>query len=318
MSRSNAGDAPLDWNDVRFFLAVARTGTLAKAALALGVDQTTVGRRIASLEERLRVALFTRGPRGFTVTGAGARVLAAAERMREAALDLWSEASEDDGAASGVVRIATTESLARAFVIPPVRALHERQPRIQIVLVAGWSRVDLRGGEADVAVRLVRPNDPRLACKKLGDFALRFYAARKYVERAGVPRRLADHPLVVYDESVRGGAPPVFADVTVDARQLAFRTNSGDALVEAARAGIGIAELPSYVGDGDAQLVRVLPEHEHRYSVWLVVPQARRRVAVVRAVCDAIAAAFSPRASAPPTRARARGDRSPRTSRRRP
>lgn len=317
MSRSNATVAPLDWNDIRFFLALAREGTLAKAALALGVDQTTVGRRLASLEERLRVALFTRGTRGLAVTSAGQRVLEAAERMREAALDLWSEAAGDKSVAVGQVRIATTESLARTFVIPALCELREREPHIQTILVAGWRRVDLRGGEADVAVRLVRPTDPRLACRKLGAFALRFYAARGWVERFGMPRAIGEHPILAYDESTRAGAPPVFSNVRIDERQLAFQTNSGGVLLEAAAAGMGVAELPSFLGDRDPRLVRVLPEYEHRYSVWLVVPLARRRVAVVRAVCEAIAQSFSEGASAPPSRAPAPADRSPRTSRRR-
>ena len=311
-------ESPLDWNDVRFFLAVARQGTLAKAAELLGVDQTTVGRRIASLEERLRVALFARHARGLGVTAAGERVLEAAERMREAAVDLWSEATDEKSVAAGIVRIATTESLARTFIIPAIRELRERQPRIQVVVTSAWRRVDLRAGEADVAVRLVRPTDPRLACKKLGDFALRFYASREYVELAGMPRVIRDHPLLVYDQAARGAAPPVFCEVAIDERQIAFQTNSGDTLVEAAVAGIGIAELPDYIGERHPRLVRVLPQHEHRYSVWLVVPQARRRVAIVRAVSEAIGRAFSDRASAPPSRAPARADRSPRTSRRRP
>src|SRR5581483_11055889 len=107
---------PLDWNDVRFFLAVARSRTLARAAAALGVDQTTVGRRIGALESRLRVALFKRGAEGFQVSAAGKGVLRAAERMEEAALELRSQAAGERSETVATVRIATTESLAEAFV----------------------------------------------------------------------------------------------------------------------------------------------------------------------------------------------------------
>lgn len=313
--RPDAREGALDWNDVRFFLAVAQHGTLAKAALALGVDQTTVGRRIASFEERLRVSLFARCPRGLTLTAAGGRVLDAAERMREAAVDVWSEAATETAPTAGIVRVATTHSLARAFVVPAIRDLRERYPAIQVILASEWRRVDLRAGDADVAVRLVRPTDPRLACKKLGDFGFRFYASREWVARNGVPREPGAHAVVVYDASMRGDVPPVFNNVPINDAQIALQTNSGDTLVAAVAAGLGIAELPSYVGDRHPQLVRVLPDHEHRYSVWLVVAQARRRVAVVRAVCDAITRAFT--AGAPPSRSPARADHSPRTARRR-
>lgn len=310
---------PLDWNDVRFFLAVARARTLARAAAVLGVDQTTVGRRIASLEGKLRVALFTRTASGLQPSAAGRTVLEAAERMEEAAYELSSGAAGEDAATSGTVRIATTESLAEAFVVPALRVLRAEHPRIHVVITTGWTRVDLRKGEAELAVRLVRPTDPRLACRKLADFSLRLYASRDYVAAHGHPTSLEGHALLAYEDAVRTGARHPFGGLPMEGGELALLTNNHRVLLSAATAGIGIVQLPSYVGDARPELVHVLTTAEEPYSVWLVVPQANRRIAAVRAVSDVIARTFRERLSAGgwPTRERTRADRSPRTSPRR-
>ena len=312
----------LDWNDVRFFLAVARERTLSRAAAALGVDQTTVGRRIASLEGRLKVALFTRSAAGLQVNAAGAGVLEAAERMEEAALELRSRAAGEEAASAGTVRVATTDSLAEAFVVPAVRDLRARHPRIRVIVTTGWGRVDLRKGEADLAVRLVRPTDPRLACRKLADFALRLYASRDYVAQHGMPAALDGHALLAYEDAVRSGARHPFANLPMERGELALLSNSHRILLTGASSGLGIVQLPSYAGDAHPDLVRVLPEAEEAYSVWLVVPQANRRIAAVRAVSDAIADTFRREAagstSGSTDRARPRGERSRGTSPRRP
>jgi DNA-binding transcriptional LysR family regulator len=279
--------ADLDWNDVRFFLAVARGKTLARAAAALAVDQTTVGRRLASLESRLGIALFTRSPSGFTVTQAGRGVLDAAERMEEAARDLRAGANVDKPT---TVRVATTESLAESFIVPALRGLREK--RISVVLHTSWMRVDLRKDEADLAVRLVRPSDPRLACRKLGTFALRLYASREYVAENGKPTTLAGHSLLAYEEAVRIEGCHPFADLAYEDAVLTLLSNDHHVLLRGATAGLGIVQLPSYVGDEHPDLVRVIPDAEIPYGVWLVVPQANRRLAAIRAVTDAIASAF--------------------------
>jgi DNA-binding transcriptional LysR family regulator len=282
---------PLDWNDVRFFLAVAREGTLAKAAHALGVDQTTVGRRITALEARLRTSVFARTPSGFELTAAGRRMVDAAARMNEAAIDLSACVGGDDEDSGETVVVATTESLAEYFIVPAIRELHARRPRICVALRTGWHRADLRRGDADLAVRIVRPSDPRLACRKLGDYCLRLYASTAYVARRGVPQSLRDHALLGYDEALRS-AGSIFTSLSVDDGYVAMQANSGGVLLAAVVAGLGIAQLPSYVGESVPELTPVLPGYDKPYAVWLVLPEGKRRVAAVRAVSDAIVAAF--------------------------
>ena len=292
MSGPGSLDRQLDWNDVRFFLAVARRRTLARAAASLGVDQTTVGRRIASLEARLGVSLFTRSGGSFQPSRAGRGVLEAAERMEEAALELRSRAAGEGTAGAATVRIATTESLAEAFVVPAVQALRTSHPDLQIVLTTGWAQVDLRKGEADLAVRLVRPTDPRLAFRKLADLRLRLYASRSYLAGRSMPSSLAGESLIAYEDALPLGTRHPFAQLSMEGGTLVLLSNSHHVLVAAAAAGVGIVQLPSFVGDAHPDLVRVFPEVEEPYSVWLVVPQVNRRIAAVRAVTEAIASVF--------------------------
>lgn len=286
------GQAQLDWNDVRFFLAVAREETLGRAAAALEVDQTTVGRRLASLERRFEVALFSRSSRGLKLTSAGRRVFQAAAQMEQAAVELTAAAVEGAQDLAGTVRIATTESLAEAFLIPAVRQLRSKHPKLRVTLATAWTRVDLRRGEADLAVRLARPSDPRLACRKLGDFRLRLFASREYLARQGTPHSLEGHQLIAYEEALQTNGLHPFNQLPSRANEVALLSNSHRVLLTAALAGLGIVQLPSYVGDRHKDLVALFPDHQPKYSVWLVVPQANRRLAAVRAAIQAINAEF--------------------------
>lgn len=282
----------LGWDDVRFFLAVARAGSLASAARTLGVDQTTVGRRLSALEDDLGQPLFERTPRGLVLAAAGKRVLASAEAMADAAGDFEVAARTEDAGIRETVRVATTDSLAEYFVVPALCAVHSRAPNVDVAIVTGWACVNLLRGEADLAVRLVRPSHPRLVARKVADFALRAYAARAYLAARGAPRAdFQGHDLIAYTEALAATSFTIAGIEASDGR-VVLQTNSGHALLRAAREGLGITELPSYVGDAEPALVRVCPEHERRYSVYVVAHQDRRRARAVRAVSEAIAAAF--------------------------
>lgn len=284
---------PLDWDDVRFFLAVTRAGTLASAARSLGVDQTTVGRRLASLEEAVGQRLLERAPTGFSPTKAGARVLGAAETMADAAGEFEIAARSDDAGAIENVRVATTDSLAEHFVIPAIASLRTRRPNVNVELQTAWARVNLLRGEADLAVRLVRPTHRRLVARKLADFTMRAYASPDYVAARGVPTSdLRGHDVLAYTAAREAGVTFTIAGLDARLGRNVLQTNSGSALLRATRDGLGVAELPSYVGDADAGLVRVCAAHARTYSVYLVSHEDRRRVRAVRAVSEAIVAAF--------------------------
>ena len=283
----------LDWDDVRHVLAVARAGTLAGAARASGVDQTTVGRRVAAFEERLGTRLFERRSSGYALTAAGERVVEAARVMEAAAAEVEARALGEDGRLGGTVRIATTESLAEHFVAPAMARVRAAHPGIDAVVLTGWRTVSLVQREADVAVRLLRGTDPRLFSRKLASFALRLYAAPVYLAARGAPEGgLAGHDLVAYDGVLGAAGHPPFVGASIEGARVALQTNSNAVLVRAAAEGLGVVELPSYVGEAHPDLVRVLPERESPYAVWLVLHRDLRRAARVRAVCEGVAAAF--------------------------
>ena len=157
------------WDDVRFFLAVARAGSLSGAARVLGVGHVTVGRRIALFEERLGVTLLNRTPDGFTVTSAGDAILRQCMAMENAALDLERTAAGRDSLVAGSVRVTTTEALAYQVVAPAIATLRQAHPGLQVDLVVGVRSLDIARRDADLAVRFARPSAPDLICRKLGE-----------------------------------------------------------------------------------------------------------------------------------------------------
>lgn len=285
----------LDWNDVRYFLAVAKAQRLAPAARALGVDETTVGRRLSALEKRLRASLFARTPAGWQLTAAGDRVHRSAVHMAEAAEELAAHAVDGAAAVDGVVRIATSETIAEHFVVPALRAVRAEHPGVRAIVNTAFGRADLLRGEADLAIRLVRPTDPRLGSRKVADRRFRLFASKAYVAQHGTGGALADlagHPVITYDEAIRAAGQP-FQQVETDGLDVVFAANSARVQVAAALAGLGIVQLPDYIGAATPGLVHVLPAYDRPYRIWLVVPRAKRHVGAIRAVSAAIAEAFA-------------------------
>ena len=162
------------WDDVRFFLAVARAGSLSAAARVLGVGHVTVGRRITILEKRLGVILLHRTPDGFAVTPAGDAVLRQCIAMENAALDLERVAAGRDSLAVGSIRLTATEALAHRVIAPAVVELRKSYPALQVDLSVGVRSLDIARREADLAVRVGRPSGPGLVCRKLGVSAIHF------------------------------------------------------------------------------------------------------------------------------------------------
>src|SRR5262252_10587751 len=258
------------WDDVRFFLAVARAGSLSGAARALSVGHVTVGRRITLLEKRLGVTLLNRTPDGFATTSAGEAILRQCMAMENAALDLERTAAGRDSLVAGSVRVTTTEALAYQVVAPAIATLRQAHPGLQVDLVVGVRSLDVARRDADLAVRFARPSAPDLIGRKLGEVGFTLYASKRYLARAGIPKRgqgLAGHDLITFT-----GAP-------------VQRT--------AAANDVGIAELACFLGDCFPDVIRVWPHEEPACrTAWLILHQDMRRSARVRAVSAAITEAF--------------------------
>jgi DNA-binding transcriptional LysR family regulator len=274
-----------EWSDLRFFLELARSGSLAGAARKLRVNNTTVGRRLAALERDLGARLFARTPDGLALTAAGEAMRTAGVEMEEALLRGEQRALGADRKLSGLVRVATTELLGEAIVLPAVRALHERHPQIRVELLTGSGQLDIARREADVALRYVRPDRGDLIARRAGRVAFAAYASKKYLAERGRPARgkgLSGHDIVAYNWQFRGHEP------ARDGR-VVLRTNSTHMLMHAVRLGLGIGPLPCFLARADRALEPVpstLPAEAD--ELWLVVHADVQRTTRVRAVIEAI------------------------------
>jgi DNA-binding transcriptional LysR family regulator len=221
------------WDDVRFFLAVSRHGSLSGAARVLRVNHATVGRRIAVFEEQLGSKLFDRTPEGFALTVAGQAILDQCEGMEKAAASVDRLVAGHDARLSGLVRVATTEGLARALIVPALATLAREHAQLQIEVMASPARLDITRRQADIAVRLGRPADPDVICRRLGDCGFALYSTRSYLTVHGTSHRadgLTGQVAVSYL-----GAPTWFSAALGGARVALF-SNSPFVQLEAATA----------------------------------------------------------------------------------
>ena len=283
------------WDDVRFFLAVARAGSLSGAARVLGVGHVTVGRRITILERRLGVTLVHRTPDGFVVTPAGDAALRQCIAMENAALDLERIAAGRDSLAAGSIRLTATEALARQVIAPAIAELRKSYPDLRIDLAVGVRSLDIARREADLAIRVGRPSGSGLVCRKLGEVGYSLYASCAYLAEHRTPQRgkgLAGHQLITFT-----GAPaatsPFFMNESLDGARIALRCDNPLIQLQAAANGIGIAELACFLGDDCGDLVRIWPDEPPALrSAWLVMHEDLRRAARIRVASSAIGDVF--------------------------
>jgi DNA-binding transcriptional LysR family regulator len=273
-----------DWDALRIFLALTRARTLAAAARKLGVDETTVARRLARLEKDMGTALMERGPGGLALTAAGEAVRAAAEQMESAALSAERRALGADRELSGRVRVTAPEILGRYFVLPALQAVHQRHPGIDLELISTITRLDVIRREADVAIRTIRPTDPGLVARKLARMAVAPYVRRSR-------KRPAQLGAVSYIEGMR--LPLRNVEDRVPDGRVALRTNSIATVFDAVRLGWGAGDLPCFVGDVTPQLERAFPDEKPEFlDVWLVVHADVQRTSRVRTLMEELARVF--------------------------
>ncbi len=279
------GRAGLDWGHLRFFLALARTGSLSRAAKELAVDRNTVARRVAALEEELGLTLYERGPQGWTRTSAGDELAGLASRVEEDVLALARHADARDTTVAGTVRLTTASHVAARLLAPGVPALRARHPSLVLELAVDQRPFDLTRREADLAVRMGRPRDAGLVTRKLAEVAFRLYASPEYL---GARRQLdlARDEFVGLDESLASTPQERWLARFAPDRRVVFRCNSTAALHAAARAGAGIAVLPCFVADGDPCLVRLDGPEPTPHELWLLVHGDLRRTPRVKAVIE--------------------------------
>jgi DNA-binding transcriptional LysR family regulator len=276
-----------DWDDLRTMLAVARSGGLASAAATLGVNQSTVFRRVNRLESALAVRLFERLPSGYIATAQGERLLAAAQRMEEEANALDRAITGSDCRLTGLLRVTSSETTADRFLTRHLAGFRRQHPGIAVELIVDNRVLSLTRREADVALRPTRPSENELFGRKLCDIAWAVYGSLDYLADHGRPLKTADlggHMLIGWDEPQPYGAVTRFLAEAAPRNRPSYRSNSLLNQLRAAREGIGLAALPCFLGDGEAGLVRVVgPIPELARELWLVTHDDLRRTARIEA-----------------------------------
>lgn len=275
----------LDWDDLRFFLALKRHGSLSAAAKHLHVAQSTVGRRLASLEASLGVRLLNRTPDGYVPTLAGQGVRAHAERLEAEALALEHSVGGRDTRMAGLVRVTCAETVADHILAAGLATLHHQHPDIMIELTPDAREVSLSMREADISVRLKQPEQHDLVVRRIGTIAFGLYASVGYLE-AGMPDVAAGcpgHTLITQREDIQDARQTGWLTEVASEARVSLVTSSHEAAVSATLQGGGIACLARFRADREAGLVRLCAPSAPSSGVWLVVHRDNRQTPRIRA-----------------------------------
>lgn len=289
-----------DWNELRLVLAVHRAASLAAAAQRLNIDHSTAFRRLKALETRLGLRLFERLSGGvYQATEAGQRMAAAAERMEDEALALDRDLTGRDHRVSGRLRVTSSETLAYSRLTRHLAVFRQAHPGVVVELAIDNRVLNLSRREADVALRPVRPRDGDLWGRRLAQIAWGFYATPAYLAERGGPLAAAGalerHALIGWEDGTTGIQAAEWLSDAAPEAAFVYRANSLVNQLVAARAGIGLALLPCYLGDSDDTVVRAMPGpvSDLEGELWIVAHPDLKGTARVRAFFDVVGEGLS-------------------------
>jgi len=268
-----------DWNDLRYFLAVARHGSTIAAGKAVRSSQSTVQRRLAELETRIARKLVTRTPNGYRLTDFGQELRPFAERIEAAIEDFERHVTQAGRDRVGIIRVTCPEPVVHRMT-PLIARFHARHPTLRVEFVMSDRYLDLSKGEADVAFRS-GDTDDELVGRKIADSVWAIHASRSYIERHGKPDQVGDlvrHALVCLDESMSSHRVVTWLKQVAPEARIVARNNSVLGLMYAVKSGIGVGPLPTAIADGEPDLVRVLGPIAELARSWrlLAHPDLRR------------------------------------------
>ncbi len=287
-----------EWSDLRHFLAVARGGSTLSAAKILHVNQTTVARRIAALEEALGEKLFDKTAGGYRLTEVGAAMVQNAERVETEADAFGRMISQRSRRLSGVIRFTTNDVLADALLNPWLGEFNRRFPVVQLETIVSDTRLDLSRGDADIALRAGRTpvEGDNLIVRKLGSGKWGVYASKAYVKENGKPLspdELVDHPIIGPAGSLANFEPEFFKRAKAAGAVVRSASSSILNIAAAIRSGLGVGPIPCMLGGLDPQLELCFLFDEADYDLLLIVREELRTLPHVKAFSDFIAARTS-------------------------
>ena len=278
----------LDWDDFKLLLALSRGGSIAGAGRTLGVDSSTISRRLAAMEQAIGACLLLRGGREFSFTAEGKTAACAAEAIEKLVLSTASSIHGAKTGLEGLVRISCVPSLVR-LLMPFPRIVAVTHPKISVEVNAVARVVDLAKGEADIAIRMFRPTEIDVIAKRAFEFGAAVYASKSYADAHGLPSRfdeLRQHSLVQYVDSLLRMPMYNWIESYADRSAPATRVDGGEVALSLISSGAGLGVLPCYAGDAAADLVRVFPEPVANITTWIVYHESARNSARVRAVTE--------------------------------
>ena len=287
-------NAHMDWDELRYVLAVTRDRSLQRAAATLGVAHTTVGRRLKSLEEQLGVRLFDRTPEGLIATAAGEDLAAVAEQVEGEVLSVEGRVLGRDAQLQGKLRVSTVDTLFYRFE-STFTSFMARYPSIELTLTTSSERVSLSRREADVVLRLSNAPRDNLVGRKLGHVQFAVYAGKTLIERVGKGAALGDYPWIGWDGGENWRWFEGWLAENAPGAKIVLRLEYKGLLVaHAIRAGIGAQILPCFLADPDPLLHRITPLDEtFRLDLWLLTLPELRTNSRVRAFTEHMADALS-------------------------
>jgi DNA-binding transcriptional LysR family regulator len=288
--------AGLEWDDLRYVLAVATAGSLAGAARQLGVNHTTVLRRVGAFEKRLGLRLFERLPTGYVLTAGGEELIVAARHINDAVTELERKLAGQDLRLSGTVRVTTTDTL-MGSILPEILAdFRTAHPGIQVEVALSNLMFNLSKRDADVAIRPADEPPQTLIGRRIAKIAFAIYGSPHYLEQQRNAQDLAAHQWVGPDDSLAGTSVAQWMRAELPDSAITLRADSLLALRQAAQAGLGLAALPCYLGDTSAGLTCVhRPIAAMDTALWILTHADLRHTARIRTFTEFAAAALSRR-----------------------
>jgi len=284
----------MNWDDIKVFLAVARSGQMLAAAGTLGVNHTTVARRIGALESHLNTRLVTRSTSGTRLTPEGEALLSRAERIEAQMLQVQASIGNQDIALSGNVRIAAPDGFGVAFLALHLSELARTYPDLTLQLITLSRSFSLSQREADIAITVERPARGRLVTRKLVDYRLGLYAHQDYLEKYGTPRSIDDlmqnHRLVGYVEDLIVSPALAYTEEVSHNWHAGFQISSALGQVAAVNASSAIGMLHGFIARQYPELVRIFDEISIKRSYWLSYHESLRGIRRIHASTDFIVA----------------------------